>query len=68
MKREYDRLQKKYNRHAKEVQREKTKTSTEIDDHVEEIKRLTTKLEVRWLCDIVFYFSVISYSLLCIIM
>jgi hypothetical protein len=39
-------LQKKHSKHSKETQKEKNKTSTELQDSFTEIQRLQTKLEV----------------------
>ena len=47
MRKDYERLQKKYNKHAKEVQRDKHKVSQDASDSSAEIARLTNKMEVR---------------------
>ena len=43
MKKDYERLQRKYNKHAKQVQLDKNK---EVDDQSSELQRMTQKMEV----------------------
>ena len=43
MKKDYERLQRKYNKHAKQVQLDKNR---EADDQNSEIQRMTQKVEV----------------------
>jgi len=46
IKREYERLQKRYSKHKKDSEREKEKSTLEINDGVQEVHRLTKKVEV----------------------